>query len=128
MPIRGVPIGDFTHLPAGFIGCHAAGCRLVYVQRFELEGQSGDGHTRIYFSEGAKVRIVPGLTTLITIIAITSSTHAHAAASDRYCLQGRSWGFPGNCQFATRHQCLAAASGTNAHCGINPRYAGSRRQ
>lgn len=49
------------------------------------------------------------------------------AAAGRYCLQGRQWGFPGNCQFQTRRQCEASASGTLAHCGINPHYA-PRRQ
>ena len=42
---------------------------------------------------------------------------------DRYCLQGRIWGYPGNCQFATYEQCMATASGTDAYCGINPFYA-----
>jgi len=42
---------------------------------------------------------------------------------DRYCLQGRIWGYPGNCQFSTYDQCMATASGTNAYCGINPAYA-----
>jgi hypothetical protein len=42
---------------------------------------------------------------------------------DRYCLQGRIWGYPGNCQFATYEQCMATASGTNAYCGVNPTYA-----
>ncbi|WP_245312232.1 MULTISPECIES: DUF3551 domain-containing protein [Bradyrhizobium] len=65
--------------------------------------------------------------TLITVIGISSMAHAQAASNDRYCLQGRGWGFPGNCQFATRQQCLVAASGTNAHCGLNPRYAAHRR-
>jgi len=48
-------------------------------------------------------------------------------AQDRYCLQGRIWGYPGNCQFASYAQCMATASGTNAYCGINPRYAHARR-
>jgi uncharacterized protein DUF3551 len=51
-----------------------------------------------------------------------------AAAEGRYCLQGRIWGYPGNCQFATYQQCQATASGTNAYCGINPRYAFARQQ
>jgi len=52
-----------------------------------------------------------------------------AAAQDRFCLQGRSWGYPGNCQFATYQQCLASASGTHDGCGINPAYAyGYERQ
>ncbi|WP_407192611.1 DUF3551 domain-containing protein [Bradyrhizobium sp. STM 3566] len=50
-----------------------------------------------------------------------------AVAQDRYCLQGRIWGYPGNCQFASYSQCMASASGTNAYCGINPRYADARR-
>ncbi|MBP0116179.1 MULTISPECIES: DUF3551 domain-containing protein [Bradyrhizobium] len=50
-----------------------------------------------------------------------------AVAQDRYCLQGRIWGYPGNCQFASYSQCMASASGTNAYCGINPRYAYARR-
>jgi hypothetical protein len=51
-----------------------------------------------------------------------------AATSARYCLQGHHWGHPGNCQFATLNQCRAAASGTGATCGINPRYAFARQR
>ena len=51
-----------------------------------------------------------------------------SAAQDRYCLQGRSWGYPGNCQFATYQQCQAASSGTSAGCGINPAYAYARQR
>ena len=70
-----------------------------------------------------------------TILALASFAALIAAASpaarangggDRYCLQGRSWGYPGNCQFANYQQCLASASGTSAYCGINPRYAFSQ--
>lgn len=42
---------------------------------------------------------------------------------DQYCLQGRKWGYPGNCQFSSYGQCMATASGTDAYCGINPQYA-----
>ena len=45
------------------------------------------------------------------------------AIQDRYCLQGRRWGYPGNCQFSSYPQCMATASGTDAYCGINPQYA-----
>jgi len=74
------------------------------------------------------MRVILGLAMLVTVIATTYSTHAQTAVNDRYCLQGRRWGFPGNCQFATRQQCLAAASGTDAHCGINPRRAAAPRR
>ncbi len=75
----------------------------------------------------------------LTLLAISGSMSAAAGrerfryagpppVQDRYCLQGRIWGYPGNCQFSTYVQCMASASGTNAYCGINPMhaYAGSR--
>jgi hypothetical protein len=49
-------------------------------------------------------------------------------APDSYCLQGRIWGYPGNCQFSSYAQCMATASGTNAYCGINPQYAFARQR
>jgi hypothetical protein len=53
-----------------------------------------------------------------------ASTRAAPAAAiqDRYCLQGRLWGYPGNCQFSTYDQCEATASGTDAYCGPNPQH------
>ncbi len=59
------------------------------------------------------------------ILAVCGSFSPAAAA--RWCLQGPSWGYPGNCQFATYQQCMATASGTYAYCGINPRYAYARQ-
>lgn len=47
---------------------------------------------------------------------------------DSYCLQGRQWGYPGNCQFSSYAQCMATASGTDAYCGINPQYAFARQR
>jgi hypothetical protein len=54
---------------------------------------------------------------------------APALAGDNFCLQGRRWGYPGNCQFSTYQQCLASASGTIDSCGVNPMraYAPQRR-
>ncbi|WP_439099858.1 DUF3551 domain-containing protein [Bradyrhizobium yuanmingense] len=49
------------------------------------------------------------------------------ARQDVYCLQGRIWGYPGNCQFSTYEQCMATASGTLAYCGMNPVYAFQRQ-
>ncbi|OAE98015.1 hypothetical protein AYJ54_04550 [Bradyrhizobium centrolobii] len=67
-------------------------------------------------------RTILTLASFATLLAATFSAPAHAA-NDRYCLQGRSSGYPGNCQFASYQQCLATASGTNAYCGLNPHYA-----
>ena len=64
------------------------------------------------------------LAILSALTMLGSVTPAPAEAiQDRYCLQGRQWGYPGNCQFSTYQQCMATASGTNAYCGINPRRA-----
>ena len=45
-----------------------------------------------------------------------------------YCLQGKQWGYPGNCQFSSYAQCMVTASGTDAYCGINPQYAFARQR
>lgn len=50
------------------------------------------------------------------------------AIQDRYCLQGRTWGYPGNCQFSSYQQCMATASGTDAYCGDNPTYLFERQR
>jgi hypothetical protein len=55
----------------------------------------------------------------VAAAAITSP----AAAASKYCLQGRDYGYPGNCQFPTYQSCMATASGTLNGCGINPAYA-----
>ncbi|VIO72154.1 hypothetical protein CI1B_42280 [Bradyrhizobium ivorense] len=75
----------------------------------------------------------PLLVLLAAVISVTAVSTASAgqryhrerpvyAANDRFCLQGRIWGYPGNCQFATYGQCMATASGTDAYCDVNPQY------
>ncbi|MBR0717483.1 DUF3551 domain-containing protein [Bradyrhizobium liaoningense] len=56
-------------------------------------------------------------------LARSRSVQARPVAQDRFCLQGRIWGWPGNCLFATYSQCVASASGTDAFCALNPTYA-----
>ena len=69
------------------------------------------------------------LATMSALTAVGSISPAAAGGiQDRYCLQGRQWGYPGNCQFSNYQQCMATASGTNSYCGINPRYAYARQQ
>ena len=62
-----------------------------------------------------------------TVLAVSALTvvglvvpAAAETIQDRYCLQGRRSGYPGNCQFSTYQQCLATASGTADGCGVNP--------
>ncbi|RXG83729.1 DUF3551 domain-containing protein [Bradyrhizobium zhanjiangense] len=58
---------------------------------------------------------------------VHSYSYTPPARQDVYCLQGRAWGYPGNCQFSSYSQCMATASGTYAYCGINPIYAFERQ-
>ncbi|CAN7722812.1 DUF3551 domain-containing protein [Bradyrhizobium sp. LjRoot220] len=64
------------------------------------------------------------LAILAAVSALTVAGSISPAAAepiqDRYCLQGRQWGYPGNCQFSSYQQCMATAYGTDAYCGINP--------
>jgi Protein of unknown function (DUF3551) len=64
-----------------------------------------------------------------SVISIWAASSPAQAQDYKYCLQGRQWGYPGNCQFSSYRQCMATASGTESFCGINPRYAyGSQRR
>jgi Protein of unknown function (DUF3551) len=65
---------------------------------------------------------------LAAVLALAAAGSLSPAAAqgriqDQFCLQGRTWGYPGNCQFSSYRQCMATASGTDAYCGINPFYA-----
>ena len=60
---------------------------------------------------------------VLSALAAVESIAPAAAAQDQYCLQGRRWGYPGNCLFSSYAQCMATANGTDAYCGINPHYA-----
>ena len=63
-----------------------------------------------------------------SVVTLLSSAQPALAQDYKYCLQGRQWGYPGNCEFSTFNQCRAAASGTDSGCGINPRYAFARQR
>jgi hypothetical protein len=83
------------------------------------------------------MRSLPSLGLLIALSASANAAtvhHSHkhhhviprsvtiATPPDLYCLQGRIWGYPGNCQFSNYAQCMATASGTDAYCDKNPQY------
>src|SRR5262249_52759205 len=87
----------------------------------------------------ATMRTLAGLTILTMSIALASGQAraqtyapiyqpwAYKSAPNTYCLPGRIYGYPGNCQYTSNDQCMASASGQDAYCGINPGY-GSARQ
>jgi hypothetical protein len=56
--------------------------------------------------------------------AATLANSAPAAAQEYpWCVQGRGVGYPGDCSYSNRAQCMASASGRLATCGLNPRFA-----
>ena len=75
-----------------------------------------------------KMMLLPAVA-LVSLAALWAASSPAMAYDYQYCLQGRQWGYPGNCQFSTYQQCLATASGTGSGCGINPAYAyGNQRR
>jgi hypothetical protein len=66
--------------------------------------------------------------TAVSAVTAIASIFPAAAAQEQYCLKGRQWGYPGNCQFSSYDQCMATASGTVDYCGINPQYAFARQR
>ena len=64
----------------------------------------------------------------VTLLGSISPASAQGLIQDQFCLQGRQWGYPGNCRFSSYAQCMATASGTDAGCGINPQYAFARQR
>ena len=73
-------------------------------------------------------RTILTLASFAALMAVSAPAAQAHSTNDRYCLQGRMWGYPGNCQFSSNQQCQASASGTSAYCGINPRYAYSQQR
>jgi hypothetical protein len=72
--------------------------------------------------------LIGALLMATSVLTISAAAAPASAREYRYCLQGREWGYPGNCQFSTYRQCMATASGTYSHCGINPRVAFRERR
>ncbi len=59
--------------------------------------------------------------TLAGVLAI--NTGAANARDYRYCLNVGWEPGPGTCYYDTYAQCMASASGRNAYCNVNPRFA-----
>lgn len=79
---------------------------------------------------GCAALAIAALAATVSSSSAQSARYVEARApliNSRYCLQGRIWGYPGNCNFATYDQCAASASGTDAYCGVNPQFAFARR-
>ena len=47
-----------------------------------------------------------------------------ARANDEYpwCIADSEYGYPGDCAYQTREQCLLSVSGRKGYCDVNPRF------
>jgi uncharacterized protein DUF3551 len=48
-------------------------------------------------------------------------TPARADYDFPWCIQDAEYGYPGDCSYQTRDQCLLSVSGRKGYCGENPR-------
>lgn len=71
--------------------------------------------------------ILASLSVAAILTGVGISTVPASAYDYPYCLQGKRWGYPGNCQFSTYEQCRRTASGTDDYCDVNPRVALTRQ-
>jgi hypothetical protein len=101
---------------------------LIQIKARQLVERSGSARMGDdQHEKDAPMRRILLITALAAASALTLTVSTSPASAARYCLQGAGWGYPGSCQFRTFAQCRATASGTNAGCGINPRYAYARQ-
>ncbi len=63
-----------------------------------------------------------GAAAFVAMMFAVLPASAHDSYDYPWCLQGRSWGYPGYCNFTSYPQCQATASGTDAYCGPNPQF------
>jgi hypothetical protein len=98
---------------------------LTWIKFARPLGQQGCAN----FEEVSMRALALTIVTVGTVLAVEQApaqTYGYSSeptGPNSYCLQGRIWGYPGNCQFSSYAQCMASASGTDAYCGINPQYA-----
>jgi len=75
---------------------------------------------QLRYREEIEMRRILAAAAFLTVVGAAAPAAAHDYP---YCLQGRSYGYPGSCSFTSYAQCAATASGTDSACGINPRFA-----
>ena len=59
------------------------------------------------------------------VIILAAVVGAHPARADYdypWCIADAEYGYPGDCAYQTREQCLASVSGRKGYCQENPRF------
>jgi hypothetical protein len=54
---------------------------------------------------------------------LAGGSPARADYDYAWCIQDSEYGYPGDCSYQTREQCLLSASGRKGFCGQNPAVA-----
>jgi hypothetical protein len=57
-----------------------------------------------------------------TVVLVWLAGGGPAHADDPWCIQDSEYGYPGDCSYRTREQCLVSVSGRKGSCGQNPAY------
>jgi hypothetical protein len=65
-----------------------------------------------------KVQVVLGAIALMWLVG-----GSPARADYAWCIQDSEYGYPGDCSYQTREQCLLSASGRKGFCAQNPAVA-----
>ncbi|OKO70369.1 DUF3551 domain-containing protein [Bradyrhizobium sp. AS23.2] len=72
-----------------------------------------------------KAQFVLGTTALLWL---AGGGPARADYDYAWCIQDSEYGYPGDCSYQTREQCLLSASGRKGFCAQNPAYMVTRPQ
>ncbi|MET4386843.1 hypothetical protein ABIB73_002592 [Bradyrhizobium sp. F1.4.3] len=59
---------------------------------------------------------------VIGLAVLAGTCPARADYDYPWCITDSEYGYPGDCSYQTRQQCLLSASGRKGYCGENPRF------
>jgi Protein of unknown function (DUF3551) len=59
---------------------------------------------------------------IIIVTGIAGACPARADYDYPWCITDSEYGYPGDCSYQTRQQCLLSASGRKGYCGENPSF------
>jgi hypothetical protein len=59
---------------------------------------------------------------VIIVAGVAGTCPARADYDYPWCITDSEYGYPGDCSYQTRQQCLLSASGRKGYCDVNPRF------
>ncbi|WP_312015850.1 DUF3551 domain-containing protein [Bradyrhizobium liaoningense] len=58
----------------------------------------------------------------IVLVWLAGGSPARADYDYAWCIQNSEYGYPGDCSYQTREQCVMSASGRKGYCAQNPAH------